>query len=116
VTEELEPVVGRSHDMRGYRGRQMLETLWRTMVRDVREILEQADPSAGDDYDGVARRLVRLLIRGEIETPASCAAALADTLSDPLAGRVNDAAGAIWSRWELILVADRVFERAPPGA
>lgn len=57
-----------------YRSRTGLRTLWKMLVRDVLAALVQADPAAiltdaparALDYDPVARRVVRRLIRGEV--------------------------------------------------
>ena len=110
--------------MRGYTGRQSLEVLWKMLVRDVLASLAQHDPAGilddapgrAFDYDAVARRIVRRLLRDEVTSLNACAAVVDDEINRVLAAasapeEVEAAAWSIWDRWQEILVYDRMFAR-----
>lgn len=94
------------------------------LVRDVLAALVQHDPArilveSSDralEYDPVARRIVRRLLRTEVTSLNVCVTVVNEEIEGVLAcDRVPEAteatASAIWGRWEEILVYDRMLAR-----
>lgn len=107
-----------------YRSRTGLRTLWKMLVRDVLAALVQADPAAiladapgrALEYDPVARRVVRRLIRGEVASETGCSAVLTEEIDRILRSRPGDhpvqaVAAAVWERWSEIVKIDQMLAR-----
>lgn len=99
------------------------------LVRDVLTVLVRSDPAKilGDspdralDYDPVARRVVRRLLRHDATSLDACVVVVAEEIDRVLAlycdsDEAEAAASPIWDRWEEILAIDHVLARMRESA